>query len=259
MATDPNRQGAPPWQDWAQSYATTLSQAYNPAIESARQRLAGYLTPEQLTSNIANLFSGAMQSAGQVGERAGAAGAQLTGTLAAGLGNLPGLDPNAIPLLLRGTSRAGATAALTGEALRGQAQLAQNLATQQALARREEGMRADQGLLADLQTQQGTAVADWLKYAQERQGMYSQTLQNEQIAAQTEQIRKETASLPPAQVARRIAERLARNEVTLGALQAQGAIQELKSSGVNWSKMSGALKNAGFTQGEIKRFQKIWG
>jgi hypothetical protein len=183
MAVNNQRNSRVPFANFARDYATSISQAFNPAIEAARGRLGAYLTPEQIEANVGGMFSGALQSAGQIGERSGAVTNQLTSNLVSGLSNLPGLDPNAIPLALgrAGTSLAGA--AVTGEAMRSQVELARALAIQQAKARREEGMASESERLSNLMLEQQRAQADYLPYAVQRQGMRTTALSNQQIVA----------------------------------------------------------------------------
>jgi hypothetical protein len=183
MAVNNQRNSRVPFANFARDYATSISQAFNPAIEAARGRLGAYLTPEQIEASVGGMFGGALQSAGQIGERSGAVTNQLTSNLVSGLSNLPGLDPNAIPLTLgrAGTSLAGA--AVTGEAMRSQVELARALAIQQAKARREEGMASESERLSNLMMEQQRAQSDYLPYAVQRQGMRTTSLNNQQIVA----------------------------------------------------------------------------
>jgi hypothetical protein len=186
MAVNPNNrrgQRQAPYQNWAQNYASSISQAFNPAIEAVRSRLGAYLSPEQIEANVGGMFSGALQSAGQIGERSGAVTNQLTSNLVSGLSNLPGLDPNAIPLAISRAGTSTASAAVMGEAMRSQVELARALAIQQAKARREEGMASENERLSNLIMQQEQTKTDWMPYAQQRQGMRTTSLNNQQIVA----------------------------------------------------------------------------
>lgn len=80
----------------------------------------------------------------------------------------------------------------------------------------------------------------------------------QQTRAQTQQIRKETRSMPPAKLARTLAGRLMRGELTAQTLQNRALIQDMKNAGMKWSTLSGALKNAGLDKQTMDSIKAVF-
>jgi hypothetical protein len=197
-----------------------------------REMLARYLTPEQIQQQTAGYFSGALEQAGMVGERAGAAGSQLAGTLSALGGALPGMDPNQVALMLRGTQRAGASAQLMGETLGGQARLAQALATSGAMSRRDERMQQLELEALGKEEEAGRIEADVLTPAGQMQALAGGALQNRML-------RNQLRNAPLERKALILQNAAAEGQITAQSLQNAAFVRELKNQGFKVSKKGG--------------------
>lgn len=210
----------------ATEYAASSAAPVTQSAQAIRQMLASYLTPEAVTQQVSGFFAPAIEQAGMVGERAGAAGGQLAGALAGLAGNLPNMDPNAVALMLRGTARAGGSAQLMGEALGGQARLAQAMATQAALARREqETMGLTREAIAK-EEEAGRIAADVLTPAATMGQIASQQLDRKAL-------RETMKNIPIERRRMRLENMLARGQISLQALETEGMRQELKRLGLS--------------------------
>jgi len=208
------------FRDAATNYAAGSAAPVSKTGEALRSMLASYISPEALTEQVSGFFAPALQEAGMVGEKAGAAGAQLAGTLSSLAGSLPGMDPNAVNLMLRSTARAGGSAQLMGSALTQQAQLAQAMATQSALKRREDETK-DLTLQALAKEEEaGRIAADTLTPAAMMSDMATQQLQRKAL-------QQEIKRMPMQDRAMRLDMALKRGEIGMQRLESLAMRKEI--------------------------------
>lgn len=229
MATNPAYGG---FRGAATSYAANLAAPVTKSAEAFRAMLAGYLSPEQISGNVAGLYGGAREQADLFGERLAAAGTQQAGALTNLAYSLPGVDPNYAASVLRSTARGGATGQFMGAALGQQARLAQALATQQALGRRETEMR-DLNLQAiGKEEEAGRIAADILTPASQMGALATEQLNRRAL-------REQMRNLPLERRALVLQNAAAEGQITAQTLQNAMFVKELKNQGFKVTTKNG--------------------
>ena len=223
-----------PWGGFAQGYAQNLSKAYDPNIQnlsqyiqSLQQRSAG------VPSAVEGLFAPAVKAAGSVGSDIATTGANLFSAISGMGGSLPGVDPSQLAMMARQTGRAGATGSMLGSVLGTQVGQTQALASQEASARLAEETYKAQQDLAQAQSEQAKTAADWMPYAQQRQQVATEALNNEQIRAQLKMI-------PAQQRAQYLDNLLKKKQITAQVYENLASKYKLKQVGVKTGKKGSA-------------------
>ena len=220
-----------PWQNFAQGYASTIGKSYDPVINAItgrisdlQSRIAG--APE----TVGGLFTGAETAAGTVGANISNIGNQFLS--AVGGMNLPNMDPNVLALAARNTARGGATGAMLQNVLQTQVGQAKAASTLEAQRRLSDQLMAAQQEQAQAESEKAKASADWLPYAAQRQGMRTQTLQNQALE-------QEIKNAPIQRRALILENQLKRGQITEQEYTNLAAKYKLNKLGVKSKKGSG--------------------
>jgi hypothetical protein len=238
----PNVPNSAPWMDFGRNYANEQASVFDPAIASARARLASFLTPEQIASNVSGLFDPARQDAANLGTNVSNVGADFAGAMA-GLGSvLPGMDSTSVTNALRSTGRAGASASIMGSLLSSQANQQAGLSTLEQQARLAQDKKDAQDKIDSLELQQNTIRSDWLTPASHRQDMANTAVTIQGNRLNNQQIRAQLSQIPIQNRAASLA-----NMVTRGQIDAQ-ILNNLS-----------AMRSLGLSQADIVRARKLYG
>jgi predicted transcriptional regulator len=226
-----------PYSQRGADYARNLAAPFLASAQAYRNRLAGYLTPEQLARDIADLYAPALEQAGQIGERATSVIQGTTSGILGGLANLPGMDANIAALSARAAGRESGSAQLTQAAIKNSVALATAIAQANAEARRAEQYRMDEDRALEAEAEAGRVAANYLPYAQAMSGLDTEQLNRSLLRA-------ELKNMPIQRKALRLQNMIASGEIQVAALRSAGMREELKNLGFTDNQIKNIIKKA---------------
>ena len=217
---------AAPREKFGKDYAASIAATLNPRLAYLRSEAAALKPSEQIASEISALYQPAIEAAGRVGEDVGRVGQAGLAAVSGLASSLPGFDTGMLADAARATGRAGGTAALTGSIMGQQARMGLASSIMEGQRMRDTEARGLREREAGALEEQARLGADWLGYAQQRQGMATTALQNRALMA-------ELRNAPIARRAAILQNKLLKGQITAQDLTNASLVAELKRLGVS--------------------------
>ncbi len=238
---------ATPREKFGKDYAASIAATLNPRLAYLRSESAALKSPEQIASEVSALYQPAIESAGRVGEDVARVGQMGLAAVSGLASSLPGFDTGYLADAARSTGRAGGTAALTGSLMGQQARMGLASSIMQGQSMRDTEARSLREREASALEEQAKIGADWMGYAQQRQGMATTALQNKALS-------EELRNAPIARRAAILQNKLLRGQISAQDLENKETIATLRKLGVS-DKDIARIKNKGSKDENKKKGQ----